>query len=884
MGVRPEYFMATHPDSPFYGAPQRLDEMMGAGERLQAADLPAGWLRQTFGVWEGWTPRDWRPRLQGWKIHVSASLAHATTTLERVTSICVEREVAFKFLPNEAMLADTNGKQADRGSSGKFVTIYPGDDTQFAELLIALEDALAGQDGPYILSDLRYGDAPVYVRYGGIMALHYPDERDQPVAALAGGDTLTLVPDERQPKFTVPAGVELPACLVAPYERSRQGTPSRLREFKAVSALHFSNAGGVYLATLPDGTRRVLREARPHTGIDGRGRDALTRQLEEERVLTDLSDLPGVQHLVGSFTAWEHRYLELDYVVGRTLTSWVVQNSPYDSRDGGAKRAEYGRRCRRIVGRLVDTVAAIHARGWCIGDVHPGNIMVTDDDDVVILDLEDASRLDAERTVGFRVFEFCAPEEFTAEQADWYAVSRSIMLLYEADWELEVVAPAFWAEAVRRLEAEYGAEARAQLDAVTARFPTLEHHLLSPRETVGLYATPPTADEAIPALDAGVAWSRAFSARNSYPGDPTQARDVSESLGFGRAGVVWSRLRTDAAQHSDDLDLLEAAARDWSPEEIPGLYDGLAGLALTLADAGRPSAAVAAARRALQGAEARRRLDLYGGQVGVLLAGIEVAAATGDEELRRDALAGHERLHRAVARAGGHLDALTHRRGLHFGLAGLALLDLSAHLATGEARLLDRAIDRLADEVGACFVTADGEMMVRDVDNNRALPYIEWGSAGVWAVVQLAERLARQRLLDDEQRDAFARSCSADFYVYPGLDHGRCGTAVVLSGAGPRYAAEVQRQRDLVLATLLKRLDMAFVAGDGYLRLSSDLATGAAGVRLGLHCLAAGRPFDWLPLGRGTADRIAALPLPDAAGVPVPDRPAALIPGVVGHG
>ncbi len=45
MGVRPEYFMATSVDSPFYGAPRRVDEMLGAGERLQTEELPAGWLR-----------------------------------------------------------------------------------------------------------------------------------------------------------------------------------------------------------------------------------------------------------------------------------------------------------------------------------------------------------------------------------------------------------------------------------------------------------------------------------------------------------------------------------------------------------------------------------------------------------------------------------------------------------------------------------------------------------------------------------------------------------------------------------------------------------------------------------------------------------------------
>lgn len=867
MGVRPEYFMAAQHGSPYYGRPRRVDELIGPGESLQGEELPAGWLRQTWGVWEGWTPRDWTPRLQGWKIHVSASLGCARETLARTTRVCAARGVAFKFLPVEGMLADSNGKQNDRGASGKFITIYPDDDAQLGELLDELDETLTGQEGPYILSDLRFRDAPVYVRYGAIMALNFPDPTDRPVAAIVTGDALTLTEDHRQPRFSLPDGVQLPACLEESYARSRQSSPSRLREFKAISALHFSNAGGVYKATLPDGARHVLREARPHTGLDGRGRDAIARQRDEEITLTELADVPGVQRLLGSFSAWEHRYLELEYVDGRTLTAWMVQNSACDVRDGGEKKRAYVQRAHHVVRQLIDTVQRIHERGWCIGDLHPGNIMVTESDEVVILDFEDATRRGEDRAVGFRVFEFCAPEEFSAEQADWYAVSRSIMLLYFADWELEVIAPAFWDRARSRLASEFGAESAAQLDEVMALFPATERHLLSPREPVGLWDERPHPDAAIVALDEGITWSRQFSPRNSYPGDCSQPGDVSETWGYGRAGVAWARARIGRPVPDDDIAALERAAE--------GVLRRPA-----LGEVGRPEQAVAAARTALAGAEARRRLDLQAGLTGVLLAGFELAGATRDDDLLERCRTSYERLHRAVAAGGSSLAALTHRRGLHFGLSGLALVDLSAHRATGEAPLLDRAIDRITDEVAACFVTADGDMMVRDVDNNRALPYLEWGSAGVWVVVMIAERLAKQQLLTDEQRAAFARACSSDFYVYPSLLHGRAGTLAALAADGTDHA-EIQRQQDFVLDTLLHREGMAFTAGDGFLRLSSDLATGAAGVALGLHSVRRGRPFDWLPLAKGTADALAGLPTPQ----PVPGFvPASLAGAMVGHG
>ena len=200
MGVRPEYILACNERSPYYGDRRPMTQLLAAlgGDAPQTEELPDGWLMRRWSGWEGWTPRDWTPRVQGWKIHVSTIPDDARETLVRTTRICVAHDVSFKFLYEPSSLQDTNGKQQDRGSSGKFITIYPDDDEQLAVLLDELETALAGQRGPYILSDLRYGEAPVYVRYGGIMSFSYPDSLDHQVHAITGPG-LRLVADHRRP-------------------------------------------------------------------------------------------------------------------------------------------------------------------------------------------------------------------------------------------------------------------------------------------------------------------------------------------------------------------------------------------------------------------------------------------------------------------------------------------------------------------------------------------------------------------------------------------------------------------------------------------------------------------------------------------------------------
>lgn len=876
MPVRLEYFLAAHDASPYYGQRRSMAQVLAGmgGEAFQREPLPPGWLMRRWGGWEGWTPRDWVPRVQGWKIHVSATPDCAVETLARTTRICLDKQVAFKFLPEPCHLLDTNGKQQDRGASGKFITIYPRDDEQFAELLEELDQALAGQQGPYILSDLRYGDGPIYVRYGGIMQLNFPDQNDHPVMAITSGDEMSVIKDRREPRFVIPDGVELPACLKPWWERSKQSEPSRLRDFKAVSPLHFSNAGGVYKATLPDGTQHVLREARSHTGLDGRGRDAVTRQRDEEKVLRDLIGVTGVQQLLSTFWAWEHRYLELDYVPGRPLSAWMVLNSPFDA-DPDA-RAAYAVRAVRIGRQMVEIIERVHAAGWCVGDLHPGNILVSDDDQVTIVDFEDATRVGEPREVGFRVFEYCAPEALDAQQADWYAISRSLMLMFVAEWEIEIIAPDYWRKALEQVGEYFGDEARTMIEDVVARFPQVPRHVLAPELTVHVHDEPPRADEVIAPLNAGIDWSRQFSDNDSYPGDPTDAEDTSESFTHGRAGVVWARHHLGLPVSDDDLDRLVTACQP--PVDDPGLMTGRAGIALVLSDCGRHEAAAAAVRTAMAESAARRRLDLYGGRAGVVLAALEVARAAQDDDLLGEALSANEHLQATVQPTTSAWDDLTHRRGLHFGLTGLALTDLVAHVASGRGDVLERACQRLRADIDACITTDTGELMVRDVDNNRALPYIEWGSAGIWGVTQAAERLTGQVLLSTEEYEGLRRSCTAEVYVYGSLDHGRAGIMAVLASAGLLESA--RHQRDSVLAGLLRHDKMVFIVGDGLIRLSSDLATGAAGILVALHCLD-GNPFAWMPVACDTSQFFSGLEIPQRPEPVVMDSARHLDPALV---
>src|SRR6266545_5763343 len=255
-------------DDAFFDAPGRIPD---ADTRFALADRPAprGWQRGEQDVWVGLAPPVSDLPIQGWKIHVSVTMAEAERCLDIVWDYCVAHRLNFKFLRSRNAMMLVNAKYAARGTSGKLATLYPRDEAKFAHALTELSQALGGMASPYVLGDLRIGTGPVYVRYGAFAEMWRQGEDDEPELAIEDPQG-NLVLDRRGPVFAAPEWVRLPEILRPHLEALRSNNGASL-PYRVEEALHFSNAGGVYLARDSSGTQVVLREARPHAGLDRHG-------------------------------------------------------------------------------------------------------------------------------------------------------------------------------------------------------------------------------------------------------------------------------------------------------------------------------------------------------------------------------------------------------------------------------------------------------------------------------------------------------------------------------------------------------------------------------------------------------------------------------------
>lgn len=808
--------------------------------------LPAGWTTSDNGVWLGIHPTGVELPEQGWKVHVSATLDNGRRILTTVWDHCIAHRLHFKFLDSAAAFLTQNAKYADRSGSGKFVTIYPLDDESFERTLHDLDEQLRGEAGPYILSDLRYGDGPLYVRYGGFLAQDVRTADGALVPAIRD-DRGNLVPDERRPQFVVPAWVPVPEVLAASLA-ARDATPADPFPYDVADAVHFSNGGGVYLATCrASGAQVVIKEARPYAGLDADGVDAVTRLEQEHRSLVRLAGLDCVPAVHELRRHWEHTFLVEEHVAGPTLNEEMVQRQPLIHPDPtDAEIASYRRWALDVSDRLGAAVAAVHERGVVLGDLHPRNVLLRPDGRVCLIDLELAHDVAEPWRRGMGAPAFAAPDGASGFAVDRHALAAIRLWLFLPYTELLARDPDKADELIAAATARFGMDeawgASIRADLVTAGDARVDGGWRRDVWPVGgLPNWTALRDSVTAAIDAS---ATPWRTDRLFPGDPEQFASGGLGLAHGAAGVVWSLAEVGAHVDEAHLDWLERRTADASWIG-PGLYDGLAGIVLALQRCGRADAAAAvAARLAVTPVDAGDH-TLFSGAPGVGLLRLHLGDLAGAAELAEHSLV-------ALADRPGVLP----KAGLLHGWSGLALLLVRLAEATSGAertRWLDAAERALAADLAGCCAADDGT--VQFDEGWRMLPYLAIGSAGVGLVLDqlLAHRPESSLAV---HRDGISRAASTEVVVQCGLFHGRAGLVLLLvdglagggpgpgPGPGPADGRVALRRHVAELAWHAVPFEghVAF-AGDQLARLSMDLGSGAAGVLLAIAAGITERPI-----------------------------------------
>ncbi|MFJ4474015.1 class IV lanthionine synthetase LanL [Streptomyces xanthochromogenes] len=397
---------------------------------LQATGMSERWTADVDEMWCRLVRPSGIRRQQGWKLHVSATAASAPEVLVRALDVLLREESIFKFARSLEQVGALNSRATPRGSSGKFITVYPPSDEDAARLALELHKATAGLAGPRILSDQPYApNSLVHYRYGAFVGRRRLSEHGLLVWFMEDPDG-NPVEDKRTGQYAPPSWAVSPfpaSVPLPPQQDTAASSPVLLGgRFSVREAIRHTNKGGVYRGTdVTTGRAVVIKEARPHVEADASGGDVRDWLRAEATTLEKLKGTGLAPEPVAMFETGGHLFLAQEEVPGVPLHTWVAERY----RDVGSER--YRADALAQVDRLVDLVDAAHAQGWILRDFTPGNVMVRPDGELRLIDLELAvlegdSMLPT--TVGTPCFS--APERLVgapvSRTADYYSLGATV--------------------------------------------------------------------------------------------------------------------------------------------------------------------------------------------------------------------------------------------------------------------------------------------------------------------------------------------------------------------------------------------------------------------------------------------------------------------------
>ncbi|MEA2250182.1 MAG: hypothetical protein QOG70_424 [Solirubrobacteraceae bacterium] len=389
----------------------RVDELAVRVRELGLLRSDAGPAAAALGIWACPPYCTLGLPLQGFKLHVSATILSAADVLDHVVPELLRRNVEFKVVATLPALRRLNGGEFGYPQIGKFITVYPCDVRDAVSLARWLDGATRGLEGPSVPSDRAlYPESLIHYRWGGFSSHRAAGDSDG--VPLIESPTGELIADSRLPGRAVPPGIADPFRRLKPTiaRKAHHGSPSLfLGRFTITELLAKRGRGCVYRAVdfgpylRNEGPPRacVLKHAHRAGDVDESGADGRDRLWREARLLEDLHvKVRALPQPIDHFTAEGDAYLVLEDLGGTSLLAKLIDDGPMpDVPQAVAFTLE-----------LCSALGELHSQGVAMRDLSPANVVIDADNRVRLVDLEFADHVGSMRSMSVGTPGYTPPE------------------------------------------------------------------------------------------------------------------------------------------------------------------------------------------------------------------------------------------------------------------------------------------------------------------------------------------------------------------------------------------------------------------------------------------------------------------------------------------
>ncbi len=364
--------------------------------------------------------------MQGWKLHISATILEACDLFERVAPFLISRDVLFKAPESLNDLSEINcGLKHGYRQVGKFITVYPSTEKEAVKLARELHELTKEFIPVSVPFDEQYlPHSSVFYRYGAFVQVRKKDENGKTVSVIKNlsGDLVAEDYYQAVPEWLSDPFRDKTKKIAETAEPSENPLMTTYKVFRAITQ---RGKGGTYQAldfSANPPRFCIVKEGRRYGEVFWSGQDGYNLVENEFNVLSALGKMcEGVPKVFSSFETDGNFYLAMEYVEGKNLHALMKPR----------RRRFSIKQIVRWAIEIAKIIAEIHQAGWIWNDCKPANLIVTPGKKLRPIDFENAYPINESALFDWKTnaYSKSANNHFSAKSDDFYAFGVVIYYL-----------------------------------------------------------------------------------------------------------------------------------------------------------------------------------------------------------------------------------------------------------------------------------------------------------------------------------------------------------------------------------------------------------------------------------------------------------------------